>query len=117
MNSTALCTDSLSRNATMNLSIRSSYSTAIIFIIGGSIGIIPNFIILAEIYFKASLHRSIFYLIANLAICDLALGTSTLLNVIFAYAVYTNSISVQLHLVLCKILVTFLNNLSYAASI
>lgn len=117
MNSTSLCTGSSCRNTTINFGIQSSISTAIVFIIGGSIGIIPNFIIVAGIYLKTSLHRSTFYLIANLAICDLVLGTATLLNVALAYINYTKAISVQLHLVLCRILVTFLNNLSYTASI
>lgn len=114
---TTLCTNGSCRNTSINLSSRLGFSSATIFMIGGTIGIIPNIIIVVGINLKSSLHRSTFFLIANLAICDLMLGLSTILNVTFAYIDYRGILPLDVHLILCRAVVIFLNTWSYTASI
>ncbi|RDD36422.1 C-X-C chemokine receptor type 1 [Trichoplax sp. H2] len=112
-----LCTSSLCRNASSNLASPLGFSTATTLMIGGSIGIIPNIIIIAGIYLKSSLHKPTYYLIANLAASDIMLGIGTILNVILALIDYQIGISRKIHLLLCKIIVILPNTWSYTASI
>ena len=85
--------------------------------LAGSIGILPNLIIILGVYYKKSLRKPTYYLLANLSLCDLLLSAASLSNVIMITISRQNKISHQVHVILCKMLGIFPIYLSYSASV
>ena len=116
MNAT-FCNNLTCRNGT-NPSNSGSYSVLPTILIVGSIaGFIPNVVMIVGIHKKKTLQKPTYYLIANLAVCDLMLSFTTLLNMIIpaiTTQVYTSRIA---HTIMCKLLATFPAYWSYTASV
>ena len=92
-------------------------STFFIFLLGNTLGIIPNIAIVVGVYRKKSLHKPTYYLIANLAICDLFLSVANLLNLAVNVIAIQIRISLYTHNILCKFFTSFPTYWSYTASI
>ena len=91
-------------------------SPLLAFALGGTLGIIPNIIIIVGIYRKPSFHKPTYYLIANLAICDLVLSIATLGNLTINRLAVEKGIPFNIHSLLCKIIIIFPTYWSYTAS-
>lgn len=89
----------------------------LIMLLVGSFGILPNLIIIIGVNFRKSLRKPTYYLLANLALCDLLLSLSTISNFIMDTLSRQNIISHKAHVTLCKILGIFPMYFSYSASI
>ena len=120
MNNTTLCSTndceklsnltSIVKRPTMDL-------TSLILSLGGSLGILPNLIIVLGVYYKRSLRKPTYYLLANLALCDMLLSSASISNVIIIALSQQNKISYEVRVILCKILGIFPLYLSYSASV
>ncbi|RDD36155.1 G-protein coupled receptor 15 [Trichoplax sp. H2] len=119
MNTTS-CNSGICQNLT-NATIPPNQSlfgpTFIVFLLGTTVGIIPNIIIFAGIYRKRSLHKPTYYFIANLAICDLVLSIATLFNAALNAIAISARFEIHTHSTLCKFLTSFPVYWSYTASI
>ncbi|RDD36421.1 Tachykinin-like peptides receptor 86C [Trichoplax sp. H2] len=113
----ALCINNTCRNASNPTSFTWQSDTLAMLLIGGLIGVIPNVIILIGISRKKELQKPTYYLIANLAICDLMLSFTTIFNIILPIISIQASLSVGFHTFICKVIAIFPAYWSYMASV
>lgn len=111
------CRNSSNGSIPVNTSIGLFGPTFFIFIFGSTLGIIPNIVIIVGIVRKKSLHMPTYYLIANLAICDLLLSVANLLNLAVNIIAIRIRLSIYTHNILCKFFTSFPTYWSYTASI
>lgn len=88
-----------------------------IYLSAGLLGILPNLIVILGVYYKKSLRKPTYYLLANLALCDILLGTATIFNIIMRALSIRDRISHEVYSIICKTLGIFPLYLSYTASI
>lgn len=101
-----------------NISGSTPLPSSILYFFASSIlGIIPNLIIINGIYQSKLLKKSTYYLIANLAICDVLLGMTFIVTAVLATLALRSLLSSDVHNILCKILTVFLRASSYTCSI
>lgn len=85
--------------------------------VGITFGVLPNIAIITGIYRNKTLQKPTFYLMANLAACDLMMGVSLLCNFLLSLTANLKVLSPSVHGILCKIFATFPLYWSFTASI